>query len=64
MGPLVGSGSLQVNVTTTGALYQLNALAARSGAPRIVGNVSSMLNLGETNGAAVSGRSPSPLRFR
>ena len=52
-GPFVGFGSLQVNVTVTGALYQL-LLAARSGAPATVGEVVSILKPGEANCATFS----------
>src|ERR1700756_3257990 len=42
-GPCSGFGSAQTNETVTGALYQLLALAGRSGAPMMVGGVVSML---------------------
>src|SRR5579864_6990833 len=41
--PCSGFGSAQTNETVTGALYQLLALAGRSGAPMMVGGVVSML---------------------
>ena len=52
-GPFSGSGSLHLNVTVTGELYQPLLLDARSGCPEIAGGVLSILNPDEVNGTAV-----------
>src|ERR1700747_2426476 len=56
-GPFAGFGSLHVNVTVTGALYQGKGFAGRSGAPVTVGEVLSILKPGEANCATFNAKS-------